>query len=217
MTESGRSTASSYWTINMAIFGILLICFAIVAGVSARQGLWSSAINVVNITMAGLIATNFFEPLARLIDSGGTNYMMDSIMLWSVFAFTFIIFRMITQSLSDHDVHFIKPIDIAGRAILGIWAGWVFVCFTAFAMVTAPIGSQPLGAWDSPEAKSFLVFSPERMWMAFAQSRSMGALSNTYSGSGDDLIPEDRETGSQVFDSKGEFSYKYYARRKKSD
>jgi hypothetical protein len=198
----------------MAIFGILLIAFVIVAGLSARQGLWSSAINVINITMAGLIATNYFEPLAKLADSGGTNYMMDSIMLWALFALSFIILRLITQSLSNHDVHFIKPVDLIGRAALGIWAGWVFVCFAAFAMVTAPIGAQPLGAWESPDAKSFLVFSPERMWMAFAQSRSMGALSNSNSGA--ELHPDDAQTGSQVFDSKGEFSYKYYARRKKS-
>jgi hypothetical protein len=198
----------------MAIFGILLIAFAIVAGLSARQGLWSSAINVVNITMAGLIATNYFEPLAKLADSSGTNYMMDSIMLWAVFALSFIIFRLITQMLSDHDVHFIKPVDLAGRAVLGIWAGWVFVCFAAFAMVTAPIGAQPLSSWESPEAKSFLVLSPEKMWMAFAQSRSMGALSNSNSGAL--LHPADAQTGAQVFDSLGEFSYKYYARRKKS-
>jgi hypothetical protein len=198
----------------MAVFGILLVAFAIVAGLSARQGLWSSAINIVNITVAGLIATNYFEPLAKLADPGGANYMLDSIMLWSVFALTFIILRLITQSLSDHDVHFIKPVDLAGRAVLGIWAGWVFVCFAAFAMVTAPIGAQPLGAWESPDAKSFLVFSPERMWMAFAQSRSMGALSNSNSGA--PLHPEDAQTGSQVFDSLGEFTYKYYARRKKS-
>jgi len=198
----------------MAIFGILLITFVIVAGLSARQGLWSSAINVVNITMAGLIATNYFEPLAKLADPGGANYMMDSIMLWALFAISFIILRLITQSLSDHDVHFITPVDIAGRAVLGIWAGWVFVCFTAFAMVTAPIGAQPLGAWESPNAKSFLVLSPERMWMAFAQSRSMGALSDYRRGA--DLLSEDEQLGSQVFDSKGEFSYKYYARRKKS-
>lgn len=198
----------------MAIFGILLIAFAIVAGLSARQGLWSSAINVVNITMAGLIATNYFEPLANLADSSGTNYMMDSIMLWALFALSFIILRLITQSLSNHDVHFIKPVDLAGRAVLGIWAGWVFVCFAAFAMVTAPIGAQPLGAWESPDAKSFLVFSPERMWMAFAQSRSMGALSDYNRGV--PLHPDDTQTGAQVFDSYGEFSYKYYARRKKS-
>jgi hypothetical protein len=198
----------------MAIFGILLIAFVIVAGLSARQGLWSSAINVINITMAGLIATNYFEPLAKLADSGGTNYMMDSIMLWALFALSFIILRLITQSLSNHDVHFIKPVDLIGRAALGIWAGWVFVCFAAFAMVTAPIGAQPLGAWESPDAKSFLVFSPERMWMAFAQSRSMGALSDYRRGA--DLLSEDEQLGSQVFDSKGEFSYKYYARRKKS-
>jgi hypothetical protein len=198
----------------MAIFGLLLVTFAIVAGLSAKQGLWSSAINVINITMAGLIATNYFEPLANMIDSSGTNYMMDSIMLWVLFGVTYIVLRLITQMLSDHDVVFIKPVDIAGRAVLGIWAGWVFTCFAAFAMLTAPIGASPMGAWDSPDAKSFLALSPERMWLAFAQSRSMGALSNSNSGA--PLHPEDAQTGAQVFDSNAEFIYKYYARRKKS-
>lgn len=200
---------------HMAIFGVLLLCFAIVAGLSARQGLWSSAINVVNLTMAGLIATNYFEPLAKLADPSGTNYMMDSIMLWALFALSYIILRLITHMLSEHDVHFIKPVDLAGRAVLGIWSGWVFVCFAAFAMLTAPIGAAPLGSWENPEAKSFLVFSPERMWLAFAQSRSMGALSDYNRGA--PLHPEDAQTGAQVFDSYGEFIYKYYARRKKAE
>ena len=82
-------------------------------------------------------------------------------------------------------------------------------------MMTAPIGGQPLGAWESPDAKSFLVLSPERMWLAFAHSRSMGALSNSNSGA--PLHPEDAQSGSQVFDSNAEYTYKYYARRKKAE
>jgi hypothetical protein len=117
--------------------------------------------------------------------------------------------------VSEHDVNFIKPVDIAGRIVLGIWCGWLFVCFTAFTMVTAPIGASPTGAWNDPAAKSFLFLSPELQWMAFAQSRSMGALSNSNSGA--PLHPEDAETGSQVFDSRGEFTYKYYTRRKKAE
>jgi len=199
----------------MALFGILLLSFVIVAGMSAKQGLWSSAINVINLTMAGVLATNYFEPLARLADPPGTNYMMDSIMLWAIFAVSYIVLRLITQMLSEHDVVFIKPVDIAGRAILGIWSGWIFTCFAAFAMLTAPIGSSPLGAWDRPDAKSFLFMSPEQQWLAFAQSRSLGALSNSNSGA--PLHPEDAQTGCQVFDSYSDFIYKYYARRKKSD
>ena len=199
----------------MALFGILLLVFAIVAGLSAKQGLWSSAINVINVTMAAILATNFFEPLATLADAPGSMYMLDAIMLWAVFGVSYIVLRLITQSLSDHEVLFIKPVDLAGRAILGIWCGWIFVCFTAFTMMTAPIGAQPMGAWENPTAKSFLVFTPEQMWLAFAQSRSMGALSNSNSGA--PLHPQDATTGSQVFDSNAEYTFKYFSRRKQAD
>jgi hypothetical protein len=199
----------------MGITGLLFVVLAIVGGLCAKQGLWSCAINVINLTLAALIATNYFEPLANLADASGTNYMMDAIMLWALFAIVYILLRLITHMISEHDVNFIKPVDIAGRIILGIWCGWLFVCFTAFTMVTAPIGASPTGAWNEPAAKSFLFLSPELQWMAFAQSRSMGALSNSNSGA--PLHPEDAETGSQVFDSRGEFTYKYYTRRKKAE
>jgi hypothetical protein len=199
----------------MAVTGILFLVFAIVAGLCARQGLWSCAINVINLTIAGLVATNYFEPLAQMADGSGSNYMMDSIMLWALFAVTYIVLRLITHMISEYDVNFIKPVDIAGRAILGIWCGWLFVCFAAFTMVTAPIGASPMGAWERPDANSFLMMAPERQWLAFAQSRSMGALSNSNSGA--PLHPDDAQTGSQVFDSNGEFTYKYYARRKKAE
>jgi hypothetical protein len=199
----------------MAIFGLLVVTFAIVAGLCWRQGLWSCAINVINLTLAAVIATNYFEPLANMADATGTNYMMDSIMLWTLFAVSYIVLRLITQMLSDHDVNFIKPVDLAGRSILAIWCGWLFVCFAAFATMTAPVGASPAGAWDTPEAKSFQFMSPEQQWLAFAQSRSMGALSNFNSGA--PLHPDDAQSGAQVFDSNGEYTYKYYTRRKKAE
>jgi hypothetical protein len=197
----------------MAITAILFIVLVLIAAMCSQQGLWSCMINVVNLTMAGVVATNFFEPIARMIDPSGSNYPVDSGVLWGLFALTYIILRLITQMLSDHDVHFIKPVEYAGRTIMALWCGWLFVCFTAFAMSTAPIGGSPMGAWETPEYNSMQVFSPERQWLAFCQSRSQGALAN--SNSGEQLHPED-PPGCQVFDPYGEFIYRYYWRRKKS-
>jgi hypothetical protein len=199
----------------MVIFLVLFLVFAGVAAGCWFQGLWSCAINVINITLAGLIATNFWEPLAGLIDQNTSNsytYMLDAPLLWALFAVSFIVLRSLTGSLSEHHVEFIKPVDLAGRSLLALWCGWVFTCFTAFTMLTAPIGATPVGGWSTPEAKGFLFLSPERQWLALAQSRSRGALSRGKFTTSPPH-PDDAQRNVETFDPNSEFTFKYHARR----
>jgi hypothetical protein len=78
----------------------------------------------------------------------------------------------------------------------------------------APLNSaNPLGAWDSPQAGSFMGMAPERMWLGFAHSRSRGALSRgNFSG---ETHPEDENLNVEAFDPRGEFPIKYHDRRVK--
>jgi hypothetical protein len=200
------------------LFLILFLVFVLVAVGCWFQGLWSCAINLVNLLLAALIATNFWEPLATYVEGFAKDqaYVLDAPILWALFVISYFILRMISQGLSDHNIFFIKPVEYAGRTILAIWCAWVFTCFTAFTMVTAPIGATPLGGWSNPNANSFLFLSPERQWMAFAQSRSMGALArNKFSSA--PVHPQDAQSNVEAFDPLGEFTFKYYARRKAAE
>jgi hypothetical protein len=203
----------------MVIFLVLFLAFVGVAAACWFQGLWTCAINVINITLAGLIATNFWEPLAQLIDentSSSYTYMLDAPLLWALFCISYLVLRSITGGLSEYNVAFIKPVELAGRSILAIWCGWVFTCFAAFTMLTAPIGATPVGGWSTPSAKGFLFMAPERQWLSLAQSRSRGALSRAKFSTAP-THPEDAQANVETFDPNSEFTFKYHARRKAAE
>jgi hypothetical protein len=166
--------------------------------------------------MAMLIATNLFEPVSTLIDGLAPQftYLLDFTVLWMIFVPTFLFLRIMTHLMSGTRVKFIFPVEMAGRTVLALWCGWLMVCFTAFSLLMAPLNSEaPLGAWASPQDGSFMGMAPERMWLAFAHSRSRGALSRgNFSG---DAHPEDENLNVEAFDPRGEFPIKYHDRRVK--
>ena len=184
------------------MFLILLLIFGIVAAALWTQGLWSCAVTVVNMLVAMLIATNFYEPVCALLEGAGAKsftYLLDFLILWVLFAVAFGILRAITDSLSQTKVKFVMPVEMAGRSLLAVWCAWLFVCFAAFSLHMAPLNSvSPLGAWSTPQAPTFLVTSPDRLWLGFMHSRSQGALA-----------------GGQVFDPEAQFPLKYHDRRDK--
>jgi hypothetical protein len=89
------------------------------------------------------------------------------------------------------------PVEMAGRSLLALWCAWLVVCFAAFSMQMAPLNSPtPLGAWSTPTSPTFLVTSPDRLWLGFMHSRSKGAFSS-----------------GQVFDPAADFALRYRDRR----
>src|ERR1044072_6172093 len=143
---------------------MFLFLFLIFAGAAAAlwfQGLWSAAVTVVNLLMAMMIATSFFEPVARMIEgfgAGSFTYLLDFVVLWLLFFFSFAVLRVITDSLSQTQVGFDLPVEMAGRSLLAIFCGWLMVCFVAFSLQTAPLNSaNPLGAWATPQSPPFAV------------------------------------------------------------
>jgi len=184
------------------MFLFLLLVFVGTAAALWFQGLWSAAVTVVNLLLAMMIATTFFEPLSTMIEgfgAGSFTYLLDFVVLWLLFFFAFGILRAITDSLSQTQVGFDLPVEMAGRSLLAVFCGWLVVCFVAFSLQMAPLNSaNPLGAWSTPQSASFAFVSPDRLWLGFMFSRSQGALA-----------------GGRVFDSQAEFPVKYHDRRVK--
>lgn len=184
---------------------MFLVLFLIFAGVAAGlwfQGLWNCAVTLVNLFLAMMIATSFWEPATSAIEGAGAgsySYLLDFLILWVLFAVAYGILRAVTDSLSRTQVKFDLPVEMAGRSLLAAYGAWLFVCFTAFSLQMAPLNSEsPLGAWSSPSSPTFLVTSPDRLWLGFMHSRSKGALAS-----------------GTVFDPNAEFPLKYRDRRAK--
>jgi hypothetical protein len=198
---------------------ILLLIFIGVAAGCWFQGLWSCAINFINLMFAGLIATNFWEPIcSQLEDNAGKEYtyVYDILVLWILFAISYALLRAITNSLSPHRVEFHPYVELGGRSVLALMCSWVFLCFTTFALQTAPIPAEPFGAWASPLDATFMGFSPDLQWASFAQHRSRFAYSRTRSSESQSLPHEDDDQlNVEAFDPQADFVARYHDRRAK--
>ena len=182
------------------------------------MGFWNNVITFVNTIFAACIASNYFEPVADAIDGGtsSSTYLLDFVAIWLLFFLSFVVLRTVTDMLSKHQMNFDKWLEMSGRTVFSLATAWVFVCFMQFSFHTAPF---PPGAGNfqaRPDSVNF-TGAPDRLWLGFMQSRSRGALATALPNGYDtnQLHPADRDLGAMVFDSKGDFIYKYYNRRLK--
>jgi hypothetical protein len=200
---------------------LLLLIFVACLGFLYQEGMWGNAIRLINVVTAGLLATNFFEPVADWLEGMQPtySYVWDFLALWGMFAFFLIVFRAATDLISRVKVRFLKLADRIGSAFFAAWIGWVMVCFTAFSLHTAPLAREFMGGSFDPEAR-VAKGGAELYWLGFMQRVSRGAFSR---GLSEDEVnakayavrEKDRpgEEKVAVFDRRGEFLPKYATRR----
>ena len=160
---------------------LLFLVLAACVGFTFAEGLWSNAVRLINVVTAALLAMNFFEPLARWIESWGDffasiTYFLDFIMLWGLFFDFMVVFRQLTNMMSRVKVRFMAIVDRIGSVVLSLLVGWVMVAFTLTTLHTAPLAEKFLfGAFDY-QSTMFLV-GPDRQWIVFFTSVSRGPFS----------------------------------------
>ncbi len=187
----------------MLLGAFFVIVFVAVFAAVMLGGMWSNTITLINFILAGLIATNYFEPFADYLDKNAPSftYAWDFIAIWILFALTMIILRAATDYLSQVKVRFFLPVEKVGGIVMAIWVSWLAVCFTAATMHTAPLARHFLGGdfQPAPDSKMFFGLAPDRMWLAWMYKESSGTLS--------------RFGGARPFDGRGDFIVKYSNRR----
>src|SRR5262245_13339909 len=127
------------------MFLVLFLAFAGVAAALWVQGFWSSAVSFINLLIAAMVATAFFEPIADMVENygaGSWTYLLDFIIVWILFFVIFAILRAITDALSQTQVKFELPVEMAGRSVFAVLSGWLFTCFLAFTLQMAPLNSE---------------------------------------------------------------------------
>jgi hypothetical protein len=178
----------------------LLVVLASTAGLVWFHGLWGNLITLVNLLFAGMVATIFYEPLAKLLaqQAPESSYLADFLILWALFALTFGIMRLATDLISRQRLVFHPQVELIGRSVTAVIVGYVMVMFTCFTLHTAPLQASPFqGAWPAPNTPSFLFgISPDRQWLAFVRGQSKMGLQ-----------------GDRVFDEFGNFVQDHHQRR----
>ncbi len=189
----------------MFLSAILALVFVSVFASLMTQGLWSNFITLVNVLTAGLVATNYFEPLSDYFDrqESSPTYLYDFITIWVIFGVTYLALRFATDWMSQVKVRFFMPVDKVGGILFAVWASWIMVCFTTMTLHTAPLSRHFMGFQQTPDAKMLFGLQPDRVWMGWVHRESKGTFS--------------RFGGARPFDAKGSFIVRYSNRRGEFD
>jgi hypothetical protein len=154
---------------------VLLIVVGVVTWLVASEGIWGAAQTFLCTLLAGLVAMNFFEPLANSIRGlVGDNYA-DIVALLGLFTALVFALRMGTEQLSLSYIQVIPMLDTVGRWAFGAITGYLTMAILLTALHTAPLPREFLGF--KPERNNFFNFAPDHQWLAFTQYVSEKPLS----------------------------------------
>lgn len=200
------------------IIAFVIVLFLLIILSTWWFGLWSNFVTLINFFIASLIACSFYEPFAKTLAGLLSDYsaLCDFIALWTLFVGVFIVCRGLTDALSPRRLKFDIVTEMIGRSVLSIWIACVFVSFTLFSFHMAPLHPD---AFQKDVESYTLGFGPDRMWLAFIQSRSRGALSE--SNASNFLVrknprsthPDDAELDVRVFDPYAKFIDDHHGKR----
>jgi uncharacterized membrane protein required for colicin V production len=128
--------------IDLIISGlILLLIYALTS-----EGLWGSALMFFNVLFSAMVAFNFYEPLATLLDRTGIPWgFSDTLCLMGLFCVTVVAFRLVTESIAPVMVRFPVPIYHFGRLLFGTAGALVTMAVAILAFHTAPINKKIFG------------------------------------------------------------------------
>ncbi|HTU20351.1 MAG TPA: CvpA family protein [Gemmataceae bacterium] len=170
-----------------------------------RQGVLAAFAMTVNILLAGLLAFNFFEPIAEqlapmLADSFLSGYE-DSFCLVVLFSAVLVFLRWASNALIHTVIEYHPGLQQGGAVLFGMMAGYLIAGFLVCVVQMLPANEHFLGfeaRVDAPEAKvRHRILPPDRVWLALMHRASIESL-------GWDETP---------FDADGSFELRYRARR----
>lgn len=189
---------------------LFLLVFVIVIASTWWFGIWNNVLTLINLLLAGLIASGFYENVTDMLNNSMPDWkrVTSFVAVWLTFVVSFIVLRALTDMISSKRLKFERTTEIIGQSVLSVWIACVFLAFMLFTLHLSPL---PPTAFQADPASSTLGIGPDRFWLAFVQSRSRGALSSSTEANlvADEFSgpshPDDAELGARVFDAEGSF------------
>jgi hypothetical protein len=176
---------------------LLLLIIGVVAWCVASEGPWGAGLTFLAVLFSGLIAMNWFEPLAGALDGIVGPTRSDVIALLALFAGGVLLFRFATEYLMPTYVEVHGLVYNVFRWGLGLAAGYVTMAILLTALHVAPLPREFIGF--RPERKNLFEFAaPDRQWLALTQYVSENSLQKPYGPWFDaprfERIPGNKET-----------------------
>ena len=152
---------------------ILILILGAVTWCVASEGAWGAALTCLCVILSGLLAMNFFEPMANFLQNslgwrGGWPYRWDIISMVGIFAASVFAIRAATDRISP------TYIQVPGGAYeiirwgCGLLTGYVTMAFLLTSLHTALLPREFIGF--KPERNNlFNICAPDRQWLGFTQ------------------------------------------------
>ncbi|RMG38224.1 MAG: CvpA family protein [Planctomycetota bacterium] len=150
---------------------LCLLVLVVVTWSVASEGPLGAGLDCLCVILAGLLAMNFFEPLAEfctnnIAASRGWAERWDPICLIGLFAFFVWALRSATVYLTPEFVYMRSAVFELGRWTAALLTGYVTMAFLLTAYHTAPLPEGFLG-FVPQRANFFDLAAPDRQWLGF--------------------------------------------------
>ncbi len=203
----------------MAIDIALLVVWGLVTWCVSGEGAFGAALNCLAIVTGGLIAMNYFEPLATfgqsyILTGSGWPFYWDTIALVGLFAASVTGLRFLFDYFTPLRFELVSLGEEIGRWFFGAFAGYATMAILLTALHTAPFPREFMG-FTAERKNLFNLMAPDRQWLGFTQfvSESVFAQSTPqiFDGPVSDFIQNPGDTNrNKVWSS---FPIRYATRR----
>jgi hypothetical protein len=154
-----------------------------------------------NVLLAGLVAFNFFEPVAASLDGklegASLHGCEDAVCLTVLFGATFGLLHLLTRLLARKWPDYHPGLQRGGAAVFGLLAGYLLAGFLVCVLDTLPLGPYFPGFQgkvdpDARWARLRRVLPPDRVWLAMMHRAGLGPFAH----------------GGPTFDADGSFEFR---------
>jgi hypothetical protein len=152
------------------VFMMILIAY-----VFLHEGVLTAFTMMCNVFLAGLIAFNWFEPMANELEFWLRGTFLedyeDAFCLVGLFAAALGLLRWVTNQLADQHVEYHPYVLQGGAVLFGLFTGYLLAGFLICVFQTMPCADTFAGFdykadMNSPTQKVRRVMPPDRVWLA---------------------------------------------------
>ena len=156
------------------MFHALVVILVITcAAVLMAEGVFSAAVIFFCTVLGGLVAFNWYEPLATLIETNipAIEGYGDIIAIVTIFSATVTVLRLASEQLAPEMVEFPDLIHRGGGLVIGVATGWVLSGILICCLQTLP-WSQDFWGYNYRDLEKGNGFNADRAWLAYVHRAS---------------------------------------------
>lgn len=205
------------------LLGFFTILIMLAVGYAyLREGLLTAFTMSCNVLLSGVIAFNFFEPLASMFEGPLSGMFLqgyeDFFSLIILFCISLGLLRTICNVLSPSVMNFPLAVQRPGGFLVGLLAGYLVSGFLVCALQTLPWHENFMGFdySSSPDGGARKILPPDRVWLAMMSRAGAYTFANEEDERGKEsgTTPYDRY---KTFDRDATFEIRYGRYRRYDD